>query len=72
MVDLALCLVNLRVKLQLQEVIALERIGVAGEFEGLGLELELQLGGLDIGYGDGQVEVVLCGVSLVGALGPKD
>jgi hypothetical protein len=45
---------------------------VAGELERLRLQLELELGGLDIRHGDCQVDEVLCGVSLVGALGPKD
>jgi hypothetical protein len=40
-VDLALCLVNFCVELQLQEVVALEGVRVAGELERLRLELQL-------------------------------
>ena len=49
-VDLALLLVNLRVELELQVVVSLQRVGVARELERLRLQLELELGGLDIRY----------------------
>jgi len=45
---------------------------VTGECEFLWLQVELQVRRLDIGYGNGEVDEVLCGVSLVGSLSPKD
>lgn len=71
-VDLGLGLVDLVVELELDVVVSLERVRVAGEGERLRLDVELEIRLLDIGDGDGEVDEVLLGVGLVGALGPKD
>jgi hypothetical protein len=71
-VDLALLRVNLAVELQLEMVVSLEGIRVSGEGEGGRLEVELELGCLDIRDANCQVYEVLCGIGLVGALSPKD
>ena len=72
MVDLALLLINFAVEFKLNMVSSLERIRVAGEGERLCLKIELQVGRLDIGDGNREVDEVLCGVGLVGSLSPKD
>ncbi len=72
MADLALLLVNLGVELEFEVVVALQGVRVASEPKGLRLELQLELGGLDIRNGNGQVDEVLGRIGLVGALGPKD
>ena len=45
---------------------------MGGKGQGTGLKVELELGCLDVGYGDGQVDEVLSGIGLVGPLSPKD
>jgi len=71
-VDLAGRNVDLIVEIELHLVIPLERLGVTGEGERLRLQIELQLGWLDIRYGDGQVDEVLFGLGLIGSLSPED
>lgn len=71
-VDLALRWVNLGIEVKRELVVSLEGVRVAGEREGGWLQVELKLGCLDVGYGDGQVDVVLCGIGRAGSLSPKD
>lgn len=71
-IDLARADINFTVELKLDMVVSLERVGVAREGEGLGLEVELEVCRLDVGYGDSQINEVLSCVGLVGSLSPKD
>lgn len=71
-INLALLLVDLSVELKLDMVVSLQGIRVAREGESLWLELKLQVGGLDIGYRDGQVDEVLSLIGLARSLSPKD
>jgi hypothetical protein len=71
-VDLGRALVNLGVELQFDGVGSLERFGVPGEGERLRLHVDLELAGLDIGDGDGEVDEVLFGISGTRSLGPED
>lgn len=61
-VDLALGGVDLGVELEFEGVRPLEGFRVALEGETGGLEIELEIGGRNIGNGDGQVDKVLGGV----------
>jgi hypothetical protein len=45
---------------------------VSGEGKGGRLEVELELGCLDVRYANGQINEVLSGLGLVGSLSPKD
>lgn len=45
---------------------------MAGKGQARGLDVELQVGFRDVWDGDGEVDEVLCGLGLVGALGPED
>jgi len=71
-VDLAVLDVDLGVELEVQLVGALQGVGEAAEGETGGLQVQLEVLLLDVGYGDGEVDIVLCGVGLIGALGPED
>jgi len=71
-VDLALRWVNLGIEVKLELIVSLEGVRVAGEGEGGWFQVKLELGCLDIGYGDGQVDVVLRGIGRAGSLSPKD
>ena len=71
-VDLALLGVNLGVELKFEVVCLLESVGVAGESERGGLQVQLEVGGGDVRDVDGQEDNVLCGVRGRRALGPKD
>lgn len=71
-VDLALGRVNLGVEFELDVVLALQGARCTGEGQGGGLEVQLQV---ILGYvrdGDGQVDEVLGGVRVGGALSPED
>ena len=71
-VDLALGRVNLGVEFELDVVLALQGARGTGEGQGGGLEVQLQV---ILGYvrdGDGQVDEVLGGVGVGGALSPED
>lgn len=72
MVDLGRALVNLGIELQFEGVGSLERFGVPGEGERLRLYVDLELAGLDIRDGDGEVDEVLLGISGTGSLSPED
>jgi len=71
-VDLAVGLVDLGEELELEVVRPLERVRVAGEGEALRLQVELEVGGWDIGNADGKVDEVLLGVGSGRALSPED
>lgn len=71
-VDLALLRVDLAIELKLDIVVSLEGIRVSGEGKGGRLEVELELGCLDVRYANGQINEVLSGLGLVGSLSPKD
>jgi hypothetical protein len=47
-------------------------VGFAGEGEFGGLEIELHVLVGDIWYGEGEIDEVLCGVAVAGALSPED
>lgn len=71
-IDLALGRVNLGVEFELDVVLALQGARGTGEGQGGGLEVQLQV---ILGYvrdGDGQVDEVLGGVGVGGALSPED
>lgn len=72
MVDLGLLLVDLAPEGELEVVIALEGVGVAGEGKRLRLDVELDIRLLDVGHADGQVDDVLGLVGAAGALSPKN
>lgn len=72
MVDLALGRVNLGVELELEVVGPFEGIGVTGEGQAIWLEVQLQVGSRHIGNADGQVDKVLLGIDLGGALRPEN
>lgn len=71
-VYLALLRVDLAVEFKLDMVVSLEGVRVAGEAEGGRLQVELELGSLDIRDANCQVDEVLGGFGLVGSLSPKD
>lgn len=71
-VNLGGLVVDLSVQLEVEVVSLLEGIGVAGEGQAGGLQLELQVCGGDVGNGDGHVDVVLVGLDAGRALGPED
>lgn len=71
-VDLALLLVDLSKELELQLVRPLEGVRVAAEAEALWLQLQLEVGRLDIRDVDGEVDEVLGGILSVRALRPED
>jgi hypothetical protein len=71
-VGLALFGVNLRIELENYMVCSLEGFGVAVERERLFLNVDLEVFRLDIGDGDCEVDKVLCGFRLIGALSPED
>jgi hypothetical protein len=64
--------VDLGVELDVELVRPLQGVGVTLEGDALGLDVELQVGGGDIGDGDGQVDEVLGSIRGAGALGPED
>jgi hypothetical protein len=64
-VNLALLLVDLSVELELEVVVSLERVRVAGEGKSLWLEAQLQVGRFDVRYRDGEIDEVLCGIGFV-------
>lgn len=70
--DLALGWVDLPVELELDGIVALQAVAVAAEVDGGGLQIELEVGFLDVWDGDGQVDEVLGGFGCVGALSPED
>lgn len=72
MMRLALRGINFLVEIQRDGVVGLFRGGVAGEFDGLGLQVELEGGGGDVGCGDGEVDDVFGGFVRGGTLGPED
>lgn len=71
-VDLGGLLVDLGVKLELQVVGLLEGVGVAGEGQTRGLEVELEALLGHVGDGDGQVDEVLLGIGAGRALCPEN
>ena len=71
-VDLGVLDINLVVQLELDGVVFLQGVRVAGKLYCIGLDVQLEVGGLDIGDGDGYVDEVLFGVVGGGALCPKD
>ncbi len=62
--------VDLAVELEFHVVGGFLGLGVAGEGEAAGLEVDLGLG--DVGGGDREGDVVALGVGAGGALGPDD
>ncbi len=64
--------VNLSVELKLNMIVSLEGVGVAREGNGLRLQVEFEIFRLHVRYGYGEVDEVLGGVSLAGALSPQD
>ena len=72
MVDLALLGIDFAIELERNVVISLEGVRVAREGDGLRLDVELELGGLDVRYGDCEVDEVLSFVSCARALSPED
>lgn len=71
-VDLARGRVDLGVELELDMVGLLEGVGVTGECETGGLHVQLDIGRWHIGDVDGEVDKVLLGVGVGGALRPED
>lgn len=71
-VDLALRGVDLGEELELDVVLAVEGARGAGEDERRGLEVQLEAVLGDVGDGDGQVDKVLGGIRVGGALGPEN
>ena len=71
-VDLALGDIDLGEELDVEVVGPLEGIRVAGEGKALGLQVQLEVGGRDIGHADGQVDEVLGLVGLGRTLRPED
>lgn len=72
MVNFAGLDVNVGEKLELESELLLERIRIGAEVETRGLEVELEVLFLYVGNGDGEVNEVLSGIGLVGALCPKN
>lgn len=64
--------VDLLEKLELEVVIALEGSGNSGEGEACGLEVELNVVLGNVGDGNGEIDEVLLGGGVGGALGPED
>jgi hypothetical protein len=64
--------VDVGVEFEGDGVIGLFGLGEAGEDELAGLDIELDLLGVDVRHGDGQEDVVLLGLAGGGALGPGD
>lgn len=58
-VDLAVVDINLGEELELNVVRLLQAVGLAAEGEAGGLEVKLQVLGLAVRHGDGEVDVVL-------------
>lgn len=58
-VDLAVVDIDLGVELKLNVVRLLQAVGLAAEGDAGGLEVKLQVFGLAVGHGDGEVDVVL-------------
>lgn len=71
-VDLALGGVDIGIELEVDVVLALERLGGTGEGEGVGLEVQLDVVLRDVRDRDGQVDEVLAGIGGRGALSPED
>ena len=71
-VGLARAGVDLLVEFELDVVVGLLRLGVAGEVEEAGLDVELDGLGRDVGDHDREEDVVLLGLGGRGALGPSD
>jgi len=71
-VDLALLRIDFAIELECNMVISLEGVGMARESDGLRLDVELEFGGLDVRYGDCEVDEVLGFVSCARALSPED
>lgn len=71
-IDLARRRVNLGVELELDMVSLLEGVGVAGEDETSGLEVELEVGSRNVGDANGEVDEVALGVGSRRALGPEN
>lgn len=71
-VDLALGGVDIGIELEVDVVLALERLGGTGEGEGVGLEVQLDVILRDVRDRDGQVDEVLAGIGGRGALSPED
>ncbi len=71
-VDLALGDINLAPELELDVVISLEGLRVARVRDGSWLDIELEVLLLDVRHDNAEVDEVLCGIGLVGSLGPKD
>lgn len=70
--DLGLGGINLGIEVELDLVVAFEGVGVAAEGEIGGLEVDFDVGGLNIWYRDCNVEKVLLWIRLVRALCPED
>ena len=62
MVDLDILGLDRIVKLEIQLVVLLKRVRVAGEAQAVALDIELKVGRLAIWDGDSEVDEVLSGV----------
>lgn len=71
-VDFALLGVDLGVELELEVVCLFKRVGVAGEGQRVGLEIQLETGRGDVRDADGQEDDVLGLISGGGPLCPED
>lgn len=71
-VDLALSRINLGVELELEVVRLFEGVRVAGECQAGGPKVQLEVAGRHIGNANGQIDEVLLGVGLGGALRPEN